>query len=42
MFIKSVASGQVYKVDAMPKFSAGWVVVSEKEYIAYCQKMGIQ
>lgn len=40
MYIRSTMTGQVYKVDSFPKFPIGWEVVSEQEYIDYCQKRG--
>ena len=39
MYIQSV-SGQVYKVDAMPMFSAGYTVVGRKEYEEFYAKFG--
>ena len=40
-YIKSTITGQIYKVDEMPKFG-GYEVATESEYIAYCKKMGIE
>ncbi len=39
MFIKSI-SGQCYKVKEMPKYSAGYEVISKDEYNAWCIKNG--
>ena len=39
-YIKSL-SGQVYKVSSMPKFSKGFEVVDEEEFIKQCEKFGL-
>ena len=37
MYVKSIYTEQIYKVDTMPEFG-GWVVVTEEEYKAWqCQ-----
>lgn len=36
-YIKSI-SGQVYKVEEMPKYSAGYEMVGRKEYEEFCLK----
>lgn len=40
MYIRSTLTHQVYKVDSLPKYSFGWEVVSEREYLDYCKRMG--
>lgn len=40
-YIKSIYTNQIYKVEEMPKFG-GYELATEAEYIAYCQKMGIE
>lgn len=35
MYIKSIYTNQVYKVEGMPKYSNGYILVSEKEYKEY-------
>lgn len=40
MYIKSVYTGQVYKVDFLPQFG-GWELSTEEEYNAYCKRMGL-
>lgn len=40
MYIKSEATGQVYKVDSLPRFG-GYEVVRESDYIAWCNSQGI-
>lgn len=39
MYIKSVYTGQVYKVEAMPAYE-GYVEATEQEYLDYLKKMG--
>ena len=40
MYWKSLSTGQVYELDFVP-MGVGWVQVSEAEYLAWKQKIGI-
>lgn len=40
MYVKSLATGQIYKTDRMPKFG-GYVLSSEEEFNAYYLSKGI-
>ncbi len=41
MYIRSTATGQVYKVEFIPKFG-GYELASEAEFIAWCAAHGIK
>ena len=41
MYIKSTATGQVYKVEFIPKFG-GYELASEADYLEWCRENGIK
>ena len=41
MFVRSIYTGQVMMVDALPKFG-GWEVVHEETYIEWCKAHGFE
>lgn len=41
MYIKSVYTGQVYKVAELPKFG-GYEIVDREAYIAWCKSIGLK
>ena len=41
MYIKSTATGQVYKVEFIPKFG-GYELASESDYLEWCRAHGIK
>ena len=41
MYIRSTATGQVYKVDFLPRFG-GYELASEADFIEWCKANGIK
>lgn len=41
MYIRSTATGQVYKVEFIPKFG-GYELASEADYLEWCRENGIK
>lgn len=41
MYIKSLATGQVYEVETLPKYLNGYELVTKEEFEAWKKKMGL-
>lgn len=41
MYIKSMATGQVYEVETLPKYLNGYELATKEEYEEYKKKMGL-
>lgn len=41
MYIRSTMTGQIYRVDFLPRFG-GYELACEEEYLAWCEAHGIK